>query len=87
MTSGTVDIPTASAPSTRNEMCIRDRIFALADELTPGIGTYGFVYNEGEVNSQSIIEKAKAFLAARGLAYEEVTVDVYKRQSPFRSNA
>ena len=34
------------------------KIFALADELTPGIGTYGFVYNEGEVNSQSIIEKA-----------------------------
>lgn len=50
------------------------KIFALADELTPGIGTYGFIYNEGEVNSQSIIEKAKAFLAARGLAYEEVTV-------------
>lgn len=50
------------------------KIFALADELTPGIGTYGFVYNEGEVNSQSIIEKAKAFLDARGLAYEEVTV-------------
>ena len=46
----------------------------MADELTPGIGTYGFVYNEGEVNSQSIIEKAKAFLDARGLAYEEVTV-------------
>ena len=45
------------------------KIFALADELTPGIGTYGFVYNEGEVNSQSIIEKAKAFLDARGLAY------------------
>ncbi len=40
------------------------KIFALADELTPGIGTYGFVYNE----------KAKAFLDARGLAYEEVTV-------------
>ena len=50
------------------------KIFALADELTPGIGTYGFVYNEGEVNSQSIIEKAKACLDARGLAYEEVTV-------------
>ena len=50
------------------------KIFALADELTPGIGTYGFIYNEGEVNSQSIIEKAKAFLDARGLAYEEVTV-------------
>ena len=30
--------------------------------------------DEDEVNSQSIIEKAKAFLDARGLAYEEVTV-------------
>ena len=42
------------------------KIFALADELTPGIGTYGFVYNEGEVNSQSIIEKTQRPFWMRG---------------------
>ena len=31
-------------------------IFSLAEELTPDVKSYGFVYNMGEVNSVSIIE-------------------------------
>ena len=50
------------------------QIFALADQLTPGIQKYGFIYNLGEVNSVSVIGEAKAYLDSRGIAYEEATV-------------
>ena len=35
-----------------------------ADELTPGMQTYGFIYNLSEVNSVSVIEQCKAYLDA-----------------------
>jgi len=50
-----------------------EAIFNFAFELTPGIQTVGFVYNLGEVNSVSVINDAKAFLSARGIAYIEAT--------------
>lgn len=49
-------------------------IFELAEELTPNIKTYGFIYNMGEVNSVSVIEQAKAYLDGKGIAYEEAFV-------------
>ncbi len=49
-------------------------IFGLAEELTPDVQTYGFIYNMGEVNSVSVIEQAKAYLDAKGIAYEEAFV-------------
>lgn len=49
-------------------------IFGLAEELTPDIKTYGFIYNMGEVNSVSVIEQAKAYLDNKGIAYEEAFV-------------
>lgn len=49
-------------------------IFGLADELTPGIETYGLVYNLGEDNSVSVIADAKAYLDAKNIAYREATV-------------
>lgn len=49
-------------------------IFGLAEELTPNVQTYGFIYNMGEVNSVSVIEQAKAYLDAKGIAYEEAFV-------------
>lgn len=51
-----------------------DRIFALADELTPGIKTYGLLYNNGESNSVSVIRDVKVALNAAGIAFEEATV-------------
>ena len=51
-----------------------EQIFALADELTPGIQKYGFIYNLGEVNSVSVITDAKAYLDEKGIPYEEATV-------------
>jgi len=51
-----------------------DQIFSLADELTPGIKTYGFIYNLSEVNSVSVIKDAKAYLDSKGIKYEEATV-------------
>ncbi|MDD3429552.1 MAG: ABC transporter substrate-binding protein [Oscillospiraceae bacterium] len=50
------------------------KIFELADELTPGVTSYGFIYNLSEVNSVSVIAQAKAYLDAKGIAYEEATV-------------
>ncbi|WMJ82768.1 ABC transporter substrate-binding protein [Oscillospiraceae bacterium LTW-04] len=51
-----------------------EQIFTLADELTPGIETYGFLYNQGESNSVSVINDAKATLDAKGVAYIETCV-------------
>jgi putative ABC transport system substrate-binding protein len=49
-------------------------IFGVAEDLTPGITKYGFVYNVGEVNSVSVITAAKAYLDAKGIPYEEALV-------------
>ena len=51
-----------------------EQIFTLADELTPGIKTYGFLYNQGESNSVSVISNAKAALEAKGVQYIETCV-------------
>lgn len=51
-----------------------EQIFTLADELTPGIKTYGFLYNQGESNSVSVINDAKAALEAKGVKYIETCV-------------
>lgn len=49
-------------------------IFNLANELTPEVKSYGFIYNMGEVNSVSVIEDAKAYLDAQGIPYTEAFV-------------
>lgn len=51
-----------------------DRIFSLADELTPGIKTFGFIYNLSEPNSVSVITEAKAYLDSKNVAYQEATI-------------
>lgn len=56
-----------------NAIAIED-IFVLAAELTPEIETYGFIYNPGEVNSVSGIDRAKAFCDANGLKYIEANI-------------
>ena len=65
--------PDGNATGTSDAIAV-DQIFALAEELTPGIETYGFIYNLGEVNSVSVISDAKAYLDEQDIAYVESTV-------------
>ena len=51
-----------------------DQVFALMQQLTPGIETVGMLYNLGEVNSVSVIEEAKAYCDANNLKYVEANV-------------
>lgn len=70
---GMLGTPDANSTGT-SDAIPTDRIFDLADELTPGIKTYGFVYNNGETNSVTVIAEAKQVLESRGVAYVEATV-------------
>jgi len=65
--------PDRLATGTSNAIPIGE-MFTLADRLTPGINTYGFIYSAGEINAVMTIESAKAFIAANGLEYREVVV-------------
>jgi len=56
-----------------NAIAIED-IFDLSQTLTPGIDTYGFIYNLGEVNAVAGIERAKAYCDIKGYKYIEATV-------------
>ena len=49
-------------------------IFNLAFELTPGVETFGFIYNTGEPNSASAINKAKEYCDDKGIKYVEATI-------------
>lgn len=49
-------------------------IFEMAIALTPDVKSFGFIYNSGESNSQSVIASAKAYCDANGFSYEEATV-------------
>lgn len=49
-------------------------IFGMAEELTPDVKTYGFVYNMAEPNSVSVISNAKAYLDSKNIAYTEAFV-------------
>ncbi len=56
-----------------NAIAIED-IFILSQELTPEVETYGFIYNLGEVNAVSSIERAKDYCDANGLKYVEANI-------------
>lgn len=51
-----------------------ENIIELANVLTPGIETFGFVYNSSEINSSTGIERAKVYCDANGINYKEVTI-------------
>lgn len=51
-----------------------EQIFNLAFELTPDVETFGFIYDTGEVNSASAINKAKEYCDANGIKYFEATI-------------
>lgn len=65
--------PDKNATGTSNKIPV-DKIFALAEKLTPDVKTYGFIYNTSEDNSVSTVEAAKKYLDEKGLKYEEAVV-------------
>lgn len=65
--------PEGSITGTSDAIDIK-QIFELANELTPGITSYGLIYNKGEANSVSVIEETKKYLDSVGISYEEKTV-------------
>lgn len=69
----TFENPDKNATGTSNFIPIEEN-FKLADRLTPGIKTYGFIYTTGEVNAVSTINDAKAYCDANGLSYVEKVV-------------
>jgi putative ABC transport system substrate-binding protein len=68
-----METPDKNATGTSNAIPINE-IFELSDKLTPGMETYGLIYNTGEVNSINTINNAKEYLDSRGLKYVETTV-------------
>ncbi len=65
--------PDKNATGTSNAIPVED-IFALADQLTPGCKTYGFLYNTGEVNALNTINDAKTYCDEHNLSYVEAVV-------------
>ena len=69
----TLEQPDKNATGTSNAIPIED-IFALSEDLTPGMQTYGLLYCTNEVNSVTTIENAKNYLDEKGLQYVEQIV-------------
>lgn len=65
--------PDKNATGTSNAIPVNE-IFDLAEKLTPGCKTFGFLYNTGEVNSVTTVENSKKYLTSIGLSYEEAVV-------------
>ncbi len=65
--------PDKNATGTGNDIPI-EMTFEMADEVTPGIKTYGLLYTTSEANSVVTIEETKKYLESRGLKYKEATV-------------
>lgn len=51
-----------------------EKIFALAQELTPDVKSYGLIYNTSEDNSLSVITQVKTYLDGKGIPYTEGAV-------------
>lgn len=51
-----------------------DEIFNLAKNLTPNANNFGFVYNTGEVNAVSSVNRAKEYCDANGIKYRDAVI-------------
>jgi putative ABC transport system substrate-binding protein len=51
-----------------------DEIFNLVKTLTPKVKIFGFVYNTGEVNAVSSIDRAKEYCDANGFEYRDAVI-------------
>ena len=68
-----MDTPDRNATGTSNAIP-SDEMFKLADQLTPGIESYGFLYCSSQVNSVTTVAAAKKYLDSIGKSYVEKTV-------------
>lgn len=64
---------TGNVTGVSNSIAIED-IFKLAQELTPDVKTFGFVYTTSEVNSMTGIKRARAYCNANGIPYKEAGI-------------
>ena len=69
----TMEKPDHNATGTSNPIPVA-KIVDLSKTLTPGIKTFGIIYNTSEVNSVSTVNKAKEYMAAQGYAVSEAVV-------------
>ena len=65
-----LEAPGGSVTGTSDAIPV-EKIFALADELTPGVGSYGLIYNTSEDNSLSVIAQVKAYLDGKQIPYTD----------------
>lgn len=65
--------PNKNATGTSNAIPVSE-MFKLSDKLTPGIQTYGLIYNTGEINSVTTIDNAKAYMDENNISYKEAIV-------------
>lgn len=65
-----LEAPGGSVTGTSDAIPV-EKIFALADELTPGVGSYGLIYNTSEDNSLSVIAQVKAYLDSKQIPYTD----------------
>lgn len=69
----TMEEPDKNATGTSNPIPIK-KIIDLSKDLTPGIKTFGIIYNTSEVNSVSTVNQAKEYMEAEGYAIKEAVV-------------
>lgn len=70
---GSMDKTDGNVTGVTNAIAIED-IFELAKALTPGAKTFGFIYNTGEVNAVSSVDRAKEYCDQNGLSYTEAII-------------
>lgn len=68
-----LDAPEGNITGTSDAIPV-DKIFALAEELTPDVQSFGLLYNPGEDNSVSVIADVKAYLDGKQIPYVEAGV-------------
>jgi len=65
-----LDAPGGNITGTSDAIPV-EKIFALAEELTPGVASYGLIYNTSEDNSLSVIADVKAYLDGKNIPYQD----------------
>ncbi|MEG0315026.1 MAG: ABC transporter substrate-binding protein [Erysipelotrichaceae bacterium] len=69
----TLEKPDKNITGTSDEIQV-EKIIDLMIKVKPEMKTIGFMYNKGEINSVSNIERAKTYAKSKGLAIEETSV-------------
>lgn len=68
-----MDAPEGNITGTSDAIPV-EKIFALAEELTPEVNSFGLIYNTSEDNSLSVITEVKEYLDGKGIPYTEGAV-------------